>query len=137
MMRLLLALLLVSVGVSSAYEIVVTEEEIQTALEEAIVDTRVSDLEVEIQPGLITLTALRTMPLQTYDIEIQIWLDPHEDDNVWAVKEATANGIPFGQARIDLWNAWFNAGMEAMAQTAAGRADRITIETDQVVFEWE
>jgi len=137
MKGLLLALVAASVAFSAPLTLVITEEELQTALEDCIDDTHISDLDVDIQTGQIVMQAVRTMPLQTVDLEVVVWLDPNDEHNVWTVKEATANGEPFGPARTALWDAWFAAGMEAMAATNMGRADRITIEPDQITMEWD
>jgi hypothetical protein len=137
MRGLLLALVAASVAFCAPLTLVVTEQELQAALEDCIDDTHITDLEVDIQSGQIELTAVRTQPLQTVDLDVVIWLDPGDENNVWTVKEATANGEPFGPARIAVWNAWFTAGMETMAATNLGRADRITIEPDQITMEWD
>jgi hypothetical protein len=68
---------------------------------------------------------------------VEIWLDPEGGDNIWAVKSGTANDQPFGDARIAMWNEWFNVGMHNMAQTDLGRADEITIVPDEITFIWE
>jgi hypothetical protein len=134
---LFLILSIASIGFASTLELVVTEEQLQEALEQCIEDTRISSLDVDIQNDLIVLTAVREMPLRTVDLEIQIWLDPEAEEDLWSVKEATANGESFNQNRIELWNEWFNIGMENMAETELGRADVITIEPDQITFIWE
>jgi hypothetical protein len=134
---LLLVLVVVSLGFSATLEIIITEEELQSALVESIEDTRISSLETDIQEDVIVLTAVREMPLQTVDLEVEIWLDPENpDENIWTVKSGTANGQPFGATRIELWNLWFNAAMDRMGETNLGRADNITIEPDEITMVW-
>ena len=137
MKALVIALILASVCFSTTLELVVTEEQLQEALEGAVEDTRISELDVDIQEGVILLTATRMVLQQPVELEIEIWLDPQADENIWCVKSATANGNPLSENRIELWNQWFNTGMRNMAQTEMGRADTITIEPDQITFAWD
>ncbi|MBN2587386.1 MAG: hypothetical protein JXA64_07385 [Candidatus Fermentibacteraceae bacterium] len=137
MKALCLVLLVASLVSATTLEIVVTEADLQEALESSIEDTRISSLDVDVQEGVILLTAVRDLPNQSVDLEIEIWLDPESDEHIWCVKTATANGNPFTSARIELWNLWFNNGMKNMAQTELGRADAITIEPDQITFTWD
>ncbi|OPL19275.1 MAG: hypothetical protein AVO35_11900 [Candidatus Aegiribacteria sp. MLS_C] len=130
-------LVLAFLGTAAAVELVITEEQLQDALEAAIQDTRISSVEVNILEGYISLTAVRRVLDQDVDIEIELWLDPGADENTWTVRNATANGNPMNENRIELWNIWLNTGMKNMARTETGRADTITIEPGRITFVWD
>jgi hypothetical protein len=136
MKALISLLVLASVCFSTTLELVITEEQLQAALEDAVEDTRISVLDVDIQEGVIVLTASRMVLQQPVELDIEIWLDPSADENIWCVKSATANGNPLSENRIELWNQWLNTGMRNMAQTELGRADIISIEPEQITFIW-
>lgn len=136
MKTLLAVLVLVSLGLGSTLEIVVTEADLQEALEGLIEDTRISSVAVDIQEGIIVIDAVRGLANQDVDIQVVVWLDPESEENIWTTRSGTANDRPMGDDRLALWNEWFSIGMHNMAQTELGRADVITIEPDQVTFIW-
>lgn len=133
----LTVLVLAFLGTAAAVELVITEDQLQDALEAAIQDTRISSIEVNILEGYVSLTAVRRVLNQDVDIEIELWLDPVADENIWTVRNATANGSPMNENRIELWNLWLNTGMKNMTRTEMGRADTITIVPGRVTFVWD
>ena len=137
MKALLVVLVLASLGLGLTLEVVVTEADLQEALEGLIEDTRISSVIVDIQEGIIVIDAVRELANQSIDIQVIVWLNPESDENVWAVRSGTANDRPMGDERLELWNEWFNQGMHNMAQTELCRADSIIIEPDRITFIWD
>ena len=137
MKALLAVMVLTSLGLGSTLEIVVTEADLQGALEEMIDDTRISSVAVDIQEGIIVIDAVRGLANLSVDIQVIVGLNPESDINLWEVQSGTVNDRPMGDERLALWNDWFLVGMHRMSQTDLGRADTITIEPDQVTFIWD
>ena len=139
MKSLFLVLILAALGYSSSLELVISEAQLQEALESTVEDSRISSLDVDIQDDLIVLSAVMILSNQEVDLrlEIQKETDTEENCRTWCVVSATANSNPINQARIELWNQWINTGMKNMAQTELGMADRITVGSDEITFIWD
>ena len=139
MKSLFLVLILTALGYSSSLELVISEAQLQEALESSVEDSRISSLDVDIQDDLIVLSAVMILPNQEVDLrlEIQKETDTEENCTTWCVVSATANSNPINQARLELWNQWINTGMKNMAQTELGMADRITVRSDEITFIWD
>jgi hypothetical protein len=135
---LFLVLILTALGYSSPVELVISEAQLQEALESTVEDSRISSLEVDIQDDLILLSAVMTLPDQEVDIklEIQKETDTEENCRTMCVVSATANGNTMSQARIEQWDQWIDNGLKSMSQTELGMADSINLGSDEITFIW-
>jgi regulator of extracellular matrix RemA (YlzA/DUF370 family) len=139
MKSLFLILFLVAIGSSASVELLISEAQLQEALESAIDDSRISSLVVDIQDDLIVLSAVMILPEQNVDLRLEIKRETDTEENcqTCCVVSATANGNPIDQSRIELWNQWIDSGMKSMVQTELGMADSVAILSDEMILIWD
>jgi hypothetical protein len=139
-MRTCLILLLALLGSVMAFELVITEEELQNAIEEGIVDPNVTFVEVDIATGVIHFTGIRTRPATGIEdvLTMDIYLEVGDDHHIEiSVEDAMINGFGIDEGRLEIWNDRIARGIERFTGSQQGMLQRVTVGSNEIALTWE
>jgi hypothetical protein len=136
---LYMALLASSVGIASTVELVITEDELQTSIEESVVDPCVTSVEVDILSGKVILSATRERPMNGIEDEMsmEIYLDEVDGHLSITIGNAILNGLDIGENRLAVWNDRIERGFLRLTGNLQGTLESVTIGSSRIVLVWE
>jgi hypothetical protein len=140
MRNLLLALVIASSAfAATTIELVITEDELQEAFEESIVDPSVDSIDLDIQTDMIVLSATRMRPATGIidEASMDIYLDVVDGHLSVTIENAQWNSITLAANRIDVWNARIQRGIERITGNSIGNLQSVEVGMNQIVLTWE